>query len=158
MEDFGLLELTGIDMQGEANSIVWTKDYFTGIYGLASLAVASFGQTLKFTPIQLIRAYAAAINGGYVLEPYVVDRIVDGDGNVVESHDTTVLRQAVSEETSETVREILETNVSGGGTGKNAYVAGYRIGGKTGTSEKRDESTGDNIVSFMGFARRMTLR
>ena len=152
MEDFGLLELTGIDMQSEAEGIVWTRDYFTGIYGLTSLAVASFGQTMKFTPISLIRAYAACINGGYVLEPYVVDRVVDADGNTVRRHETTVVRQVISEETSATVRSILETNVSKGGTGKNAYVAGYRIGGKTGTSEKRDENTGNNIVSFMGFA------
>ena len=153
MQDFGLLDPTGIDMQSESEAIIWSRDYFTGIYGVTSLAVASFGQTMRFTPISLIRAYAAAINGGYVVEPYIVDHIVDSEGNTIMRHETEVVRQVVSEETSATVRSILETNVSAPyGGGKNAYVAGYRIGGKTGTSEKRDENTGNNIVSFMAFA------
>ncbi len=152
LENFGFLGTTGVDLQGEASGIIWDRKYFTGPEGVASLAVGSFGQTLKITPLQLITACAAVANGGYLLEPYVVDKIVDAKGNTVKSREVNVIRQVISEETAATVRDILEQNVSGGGTGKNAYAAGYRIAGKTGTSEKRDEDTGNLIVSFMGFA------
>lgn len=151
LEDFGLLQGTGIDLGGEQNSIIWNRKYFTSEEGLASLAVASFGQTLKVTPIQLITAACATVNGGYLVTPHVVDYTTDADGNVVERVETNVVRQVISEETSEQVRNILEQVVATG-TGKNTYQAGYRIGGKTGTSEKRDESSGDLIVSFLGIA------
>ena len=114
------------------------------------LATASFGQRFNVTPIRLITSVAAVINGGHLYEPYVVESAVDSNGNVTYRHETEELRQVISESTSETVRTILE-GVVDGGTGKNAYYAGYRIAGKTGTSEtlRADKS---NIVSFVGFA------
>ncbi len=150
-EDFGLFDKTGIDLAGEGNSLFWDKDYFTSANGLSSLAVASFGQTFKVTPIQMITAFASVINGGHLLQPYVVEKISDSEGNTTYYHETTEVRQVISESTSETLRGILESVVANG-TGKNAYMAGYRIGGKTATSEKRDEDTDDVVVSFMGFA------
>lgn len=149
LKAFGLLNKTNVDLLGESNSIIWDYNSFTK--NVVSLAVGAFGQTLKVTPIQLITACAAACNGGYLMEPYVVQKIAGENGNVVGSHAPTVVRQVISEETSARVRTILE-NVVKEGTGKNAYVAGWRIGGKTGTSEKRDETTGNLICSFMGFA------
>lgn len=151
--DFGIIGKTGIDIQGEADNtnLVWTHDYFTGIYGEVSLATASFGQTFRLTPIQLITAASAAVNGGHLMQPYVVQALTDQEGNVVEQTEPTEVRQVVSESTSAMVREMLY-GVVNGGTGKNANVEGYRIGGKTGTSEKRDEDTGDLIVSFLGVA------
>ena len=149
LEDFGFLELTGIDMQGEANSTVWTRDFFTGPYGEASLATASFGQRFNVTPIQLITAASAVINGGHLMQPYVLESITDADGNVLQSTEPTERRQVISEATSEKCRTILE-GVVNGGTGKNAYQAGYRIGGKTGSSETLEDD--HTIVSFLGFA------
>ncbi|MFQ8761299.1 MAG: penicillin-binding transpeptidase domain-containing protein [Intestinimonas sp.] len=151
--DFGIIGKTGIDIQGEADNtnLVWTQEYFTGPYGEVSLATASFGQTFRLTPIQLITAACAAVNGGHLMQPYVVQSFTDQDGNVVKQTQPTEIRQVISEETSAKVRQMLE-GVVDGGTGKNAYMEGYRIGGKTGTSEKRDENTGDNIVSFLGVA------
>lgn len=151
LEDFGFLDTTGVDMQGEANSIIWSKDYFTSAEGAISLVTASFGQTMKVSPMQLITAASAAINGGHLMQPYVLDRITDDSGNVLQQTQPTEVRQVVSETTSAEVREVLE-GVVAHGTGKNAYVAGYRIGGKTGTSQKRDEDSGNVIVSFLGFA------
>ena len=107
------------------------------------------GQNFNTTPIALISAQAACINGGYLHTPYVVERVVDSDGNVLSSHDTTPVRQVVSEETSALVRQCLEYVVSSG-TGRNGQVKGYRIGGKTGTADKG--KTGDTILSFMCFA------
>ncbi|HIY16414.1 MAG TPA: PASTA domain-containing protein, partial [Candidatus Intestinimonas stercorigallinarum] len=115
------------------------------------LATASFGQTFRLTPIQLVTAASAAVNGGHLMQPYVVQAITDQEGNVVEQTQPTEMRQVVSESTSALVREML-FGVVDSGTGKNAKVEGYRIGGKTGTSEKRDEDTGDLIVSFLGVA------
>ena len=152
LEDYGLFEMTGIDLAGEGTSVFWDEDYFTSANGLSSLAVASFGQTFKVTPIQMITAFASVINGGHLIEPYVVEKVSDDDGNTMYYHETNEIRQVLSESTSEKLREILESVVSNG-TGGNAYMAGYRIGGKTGTSEKRDELDNDDvIVSFMGFA------
>ena len=105
----------------------------------------------KITPIQMIRAFSAAINGGHLLTPYVVQSVVDGDGNTVRYHEVEEVRQVISEDTSETIRTMLESVVSKG-SGKNAYVSGYRVGGKTGTSEKIGEEGDDVICSFMGFA------
>ena len=149
LEDFGFLELTGIDMQGEAGSTVWSREWFTGPYGEASLATASFGQRFNVTPIQLITAASAVINGGHLMQPYVLESITDADGNVIQSTEPTERRQVVSEATSEKCRIILE-GVVNGGTGKNAYQAGYRIGGKTGSSETLEDD--HTIVSFLGFA------
>lgn len=147
--DFGMTSYTGIDLQGEALGTVWTKDYITSAEGLLSLATASFGQRFTVTPLQMITAFSATINGGNLVQPYVVDSITDGDGNVISKTETTVARQVVSEQTSERVREILEGVVSNG-SGRNAYVSGYRIGGKTGTSETDVDD--EFVVSFMGFA------
>ncbi len=151
LEDFGFLDITGIDIQGEmdTSSLIWDRDFFTGPYGLTSLATASFGQTFNVTPLQMITAAAAVVNGGYLMQPYVVQSVVDSDGNTVEYTEPTVVRQVISEETSARVASILETVVDGG-TGKNAQVEGYSIGGKTGSSETSEE--GHTIVSFLGFA------
>lgn len=151
MEDYGLMESTGIDLIGEGTWQIWSEEEFTGPYGAASLATASFGQTLKITPIQMIRAFASVINGGHLLEPYLVQSVTDSSGNAVYYHEAEATRQVISEETSAQIREMLESVVSNG-SGSNAYMTGYRIAGKTGTSEKRDEEGNDVICSFMGFA------
>ena len=151
LEDYGMFEKTGIDLSGEGEDVFWDEEYFKSENGLSSLAVASFGQTFRITPIRMITSFASVINGGHLLEPCVVEKITDSDGNTLYYHETTEVRQVISESTSETLRTILESVVANG-TGKNAYMAGYRIGGKTGTSEKRDQDTDDVIVSFMGFA------
>ncbi len=156
---FGLMETTGIDLPGEAKGIFHSREHLADnhAYGTSYLISTSFGQTVKPTPIQMVRAIAAVVNGGYLLEPYMVSRILDEDGNVIESKEKTVLRQVISEETSKIMCELLESVVSEG-TAKNANVAGYRIGGKTGTSEKTDQRnedgqmTKDKIVSFVGIA------
>ncbi|MBP1736611.1 MAG: Cell division protein FtsI [Oscillospiraceae bacterium] len=149
MEKYGLMEKTGIDLPSETVGQLWSREDFTGDYGITSLATASFGQRLTVTPIRLITSIASVINGGYLLTPYVVQSVTDSDGNTVYNAEKQVVRQTVSSEVSSKVREILESVVSEG-TGKNAYQAGYRIGGKTGTSETLVE--GRYIVSFMGFA------
>ncbi len=152
---FGLFEKTGIDLTGEASSIWWDEDTFFDSTNLSQLAAASFGQTFTITPIQLITAVSAAVNGGYLRTPYIVSEILDADGEVVEQREPSVVRQVISEETSSLCCEILEQVVSDG-TGSNAYVAGYRIGGKTGTSENvvSEVTTGEKeyIVSFVGIA------
>ena len=119
------------------------------MYKRQDLACYAFGQNFNVTPIALITAQAACINGGYLRSPYLVERITDANGSVTYQHDSTPIRQVISEETSATVRECLEYVVSSG-TGKNGQVAGYRIGGKTGTADKGQ--TGDVVVSFMCFA------
>ena len=151
---FGFTEKTGIDLPGEVGGIFHEED---GL-GPAALATSSFGQTNKVTPIQLITAISAAVNGGYLVTPHLVKSIVDNEGNVIESFDNTIKRQVISEETSKHIAEMMEAVVNGqGGSGKNAYVSGYRIGGKTGTSEKtetRDASgeVTETISSFLGIA------
>ena len=147
LEKFGFLESTGIDLYGESKTIFASRENFnTNVVSLASYA---FGQTFNITPLHLIRAQAACVNGGYLYEPYLVEQIVDDDGTVLYQHDATPIRQVISEETSATVRECLEYVVASG-TGKNGQVAGYRIGGKTGTADKT--GTNDVVVSFMCFA------
>lgn len=149
---------TGIDLLGEGSSIWWPHDYFTNDLNKSSLAAASFGQTFNITPIQLITAVSACCNGGYLMEPYLIKSTLDSEGNAISTTEPKVVRQVVSEETSATVCGMLEQVVCDKkeGTGKNAYVAGYRIGGKTGTSEKvsKQVETGDDeyIVSFIGVA------
>ena len=159
LEDFGFLEATGIDMQGESKinpvsaGLIWSREKFTSANGITNLATASFGQGLQVTPIQLITAASAVINGGHLMKPYVMSSITDPDGNVVSQNQPTEVRQVISEETSERCRTILE-GVVDGGTGKRAYVPGYRIGGKTGSSETLESRQGidHTIVSFLGFA------
>ena len=154
VKDFGFLETTGIDLQGEGKGIFFSeKDFGKNVVSLAS---AAFGQTFTVTPIALVTAEAAAVNGGYLRQPYLVQEVLDSDGNVVYEHDSTPVRQVISEETSKRVCALLE-GVVDGGTGKNAYVAGYRIGGKTGTADKTGTKTADNpqgdiVVSFVGVA------
>ena len=154
LQSFGLMEETGIDMIGETKGIFGTEENFKS--NVVSLASYAFGQTFNVTPIELIRAQAACINGGYLYTPYIVEQVLDDDGNVVSQHDSTPVRQVVSEETSAKVRDCLEYVVAYG-TGKNGQVAGYRIGGKTGTADKTGTKTADNpkgdvVVSFMCFA------
>ncbi|HIT32304.1 MAG TPA: PASTA domain-containing protein [Candidatus Enterenecus stercoripullorum] len=150
-EDFGLMETTGIDLAGEVDSYFWPEDEFKGPYGAQSVAVASFGQTFRVTPIQMIRAFASVINGGHLLTPYVVQSITDNEGGTVYYRETQEARQVLSETTSEILRGMLESVVANG-SGHNAYMAGYKIAGKTGTSEKIGEDTNDVVCSFMGFA------
>ena len=151
LKSFGLMDKTGIDMIGEVKGLFVDEDYFNS--QVVSLASYSFGQTFNVTPIELIRAQAACINGGYLYEPYIVDQVLDEDGNVLSQHDTTPVRQVISEETSAIVREALEYVVSSG-SGKNGQVAGYRIGGKTGPADKTGtrKTTREVVVSFMCFA------
>ena len=152
LEDFGFLEKTGIDVLGESNinpvsaGLIWDRDKFTNV----DLAVASFGQRFQVTPLQLITAAAAVINGGHLMQPYVVSQVTDPDGNVVQHTEPTEVRQVISEQTSERCRTILE-GVVNGGTGHNAAVEGYRIVGKTGSSQTLYGSD-YTIVSFLGFA------
>ena len=150
MKAFGLTEPTGVDMIGEAKGIISKSSL---VNDAASLASYSFGQTFNVTPLELIRAQAACVNGGYLYTPYIVDQVLDDDGNVLSQHDSTPIRQVVSEETSAKVRQCLEYVVAQG-TGKNGQVAGYRIGGKTGTADKTEtrNTTREIVVSFMCFA------
>lgn len=156
MKSFGLMDQTGIDLGGEATGIFASPENMTQL----DLACYAFGQNCNVTPVALIAAQAACINGGYLHTPYLVDQITDSDGNVTYQHDSTATRQVVSEQTSAKVRECLEYVVSSG-TGKNGQVTGYRIGGKTATSEiekERDETgkitdTEDRYTaSFIGVA------
>ena len=152
VEAFGLLEKTGIDMQGEALGVFHAKDEFVKN---AQLTTIAFGQSVKPTPIQMVRAIAAVVNGGYLLKPYVVSEVLDEHGNVVQKNGRTVIRQVISKETSELMCNLIESVVTEG-TGGNAKLTGYRIGGKTGSSEKLDvydengNQTDDLIVSFVG--------
>ena len=145
MRSFGLMNTTGIDLGGEAVGVFAADSSFTQL----DLACYAFGQNFTVTPLTLISAQAACVNGGYLHTPYLVERITDSDGNVTYRHDDTPVRQVISEQTSATVRECLEYVVASG-TGKNGQVAGYRIGGKTGTADKGQ--TGDVVVSFLCFA------
>ena len=150
MKAFGLTEPTGVDMIGEAKGIISKTSLMNDA---ASLASYSFGQTFNVTPLELIRAQAACVNGGYLYTPYIVDQVLDDEGNVIGQHDSTPIRQVISEETSAKVRQCLEYVVAQG-TGKNGQVAGYRIGGKTGTADKTEtrNTTKEIVVSFMCFA------
>ena len=148
-EAFGFTEKTGIDLPGESNAIYMPLENM----GQVALASESFGQTNKVTPIQMITAYSAAINGGYLVTPQVVNKIYDCNGNVVKDYQPVIKRQVISEDTSAAMREILE-NVVSTNTGSNSYIQGYRIGGKSGTSQKIDvDATGNTYVSsYCAFA------
>ena len=159
VEKFGILEKTGIDLAGESKGVFFSKELVTNTdkWGTASLTSGSFGQTFKLTPIQLVRGIASVVNGGYLLEPYIVSEVVDANGNTVLKQEPTVIRRTISEETSKTMCQLIRSVVTEG-TAKNASVAGFSIGGKTGTSEKIDvldengNPTMDKIVSFVGVA------
>ena len=159
IENFGVLEKTGIDLAGESKGVFFSRELVTNTdkWGTASLTSGSFGQTFKLTPLQLVRAISAVVNGGYLLEPYIVSEVIDAGGNTVLRQEPTVVRQVISQETSKIMCGLLESVVTEG-TAKNAAVAGFSIGGKTGTSEKIDildengKPTLDKIVSFVGIA------
>lgn len=154
---FGFEDKTGIDLPGEAGSILHSREEM----GKVEMVVESFGQNFSITPIQMITASAAVANGGYLVRPHIVDRIVDGDGNIVKSADKSYRRQVISESTSATLSDILRQNVASG-TARGGYVSGYRVCGKTGTSEKVDKHNQDllkdptarmtYIASYCGFA------
>lgn len=156
---FGILEKTGVDLAGESKGIFFDKALVTNTdkWGTASLTSGSFGQTFKITPLQLVRAIASVVNGGELVEPYMVSEVQDAKGNVVYRQEPTVTRRTVKEETSEMMRTLIRSVVTEG-TAKNADVAGFAIGGKTGTSEKIDvfddkgQRVLDKIVSFVGIA------
>lgn len=156
---FGILEKTGVDLAGESKGIFFDKALVTNTdkWGTASLTSGSFGQTFKITPLQLVRAIASVVNGGELVEPYMVSEVQDAKGNVVYRQEPTVARRTVKAETSEMMRTLIRSVVTEG-TAKNADVAGFAIGGKTGTSEKIDvfddkgQRVLDKIVSFVGIA------
>ncbi len=152
LEAFGFYDKTGIDLQNEAQSNVYTVDKMN----ITELSSSSFGQSSQVTPIAMMMANAAAVNGGYLMEPYVVKQIIDSEGNIVEISQPSVKRQVVSEQTSETIAAMLEESVASG-QNTASYVAGYRIGGKSGTSQKQTVIEGNEddtlrISSFWGFA------
>ena len=159
VKNFGILEKTGIDLSGESKGVFFDKALVTNTdkWGTASLTSGSFGQTFKITPLQLVRAIASVVNGGNLLEPYIVSEVIDKQGKTVLKQEPTVVRQTISPETSETMRALIRSVVTDG-TAKNANVVGYSVGGKTGTSEKIDvfDENGqrvlDKIVSFVGIA------
>ena len=155
---FGLSEATGIDLPGEEVGISHSLSQLQGETGGGTyLASTSFGQTFQVTPLQMAMAVAAAVNGGTLYQPYVVKQVLDSDGNVVSTTQPTAKRQVISEETSAQIRTLVEAVVADG-SGRNAQVPGYRIGGKTGTTEKltKDKNiiTGEyeQILSFAGIA------
>ncbi len=159
VEKFGILEKTGVDLAGESKGVFFSKELVTDTdkWGTASLTSGSFGQTFKLTPMQLVRGISSVVNGGLLMEPYIVSQVIDDQGNILLQQEPTVIRRTIREETSKTMCELLQSVVEEG-TAKNAKVAGFSIGGKTGTSEKIDildengNKTLDKIVSFVGIA------
>lgn len=151
IKEFGLTEKTGVDMTGESTGLMFSYDKFNEV----EQATVAFGQGLSITPIQLVRAVSACVNGGYLYEPYIVDEIADSKTNeIIYKKEAKMIRQVINKETSIKVRDALEGVVSDGG-GKNAYIDGYRIGGKTGTAQKAVNGTyagNGYILSFIGIA------
>ncbi|HNX64048.1 MAG TPA: penicillin-binding transpeptidase domain-containing protein [Oscillospiraceae bacterium] len=150
---YGFTEATGIDLPSEVQKSIY---YEPEDMGQVELASSSFGQTNKVTPIQMITAYAAVVNGGKLVTPYVVSKVVDNSGNVIKTVEPNIKRQVISEETSKIMRQTLESVVTTNG-GSNAYIQGYHIGGKSGTSQKQDENIKQNredlyVSSYVGFA------
>lgn len=145
---FGLLEKTGIDLPGEGNSIFHAQSNFKEL----DLATASFGQNFKVSVLQMITAVSAVANGGELLTPYLVESMTDAQGNTVYQHERTVRRSVISEKTATTISEILAGGVAGNGGAKNAYVPGYRVAAKTGTSEKIGDDANARIGSCIGYA------
>lgn len=146
-EKFGLLKKTGVDLPGEAGTIMHKKEDI----GAVELATVSFGQSFQITPIQLLATAASIVNGGRRITPHFGVEVTDREGNLIETFTYPVTEDIVSEETSAVMREILELVVSEGG-GKNAYIEGVRIGGKTATSQTLPRNSGKYISSFVGFA------
>ena len=144
---FGFGEVTGIDLPGEESGILHKQEALRPV----ELATSSFGQTFNVTPIQLITGFSAIINGGNLMQPYVVKQIVTEDGREVKTTSPVIKRRVISQETSQILRNYLETVVTDG-TGKNARVEGYTVGGKTGTAEKLPRGSGKYVLSFIGFA------
>jgi stage V sporulation protein D (sporulation-specific penicillin-binding protein) len=134
IDKFGYFEKSGIDLPSEASTIFHKPENI----GPTELATISFGQRFKVTVINHLRAIAAVANGGNLVTPYIVDKIVDSEGNVIKSHETNVNRRVISEEVAKAVSTALEEGVSGDGGAKNAYVEGYKVAAKTGTSQKFD--------------------
>lgn len=152
-QGFGFSDKTGIDLPGEADDEFWAEDKMGGV----DLAVASFGQNFAITPIQMITACAAVSNGGYVVQPHVVSKITDSKGNVIKSVDKKVKRQVISDDTSKKMKEYLEYNTERQGAAA-GYISGYKVAGKSGTTEKRGVTkfessfSEDYISSFCGYA------
>lgn len=144
---FGFTENTGFDVIGEGGSLYYTNENMHEV----ELATSSFGQGFSVTPLQMVSAVSAVVNGGKLIKPHVVKAFTDSDGNIIKSFEPEVVRQVISEKTSKTMREYLE-NVVANGTGKSARIEGYRIGGKTGTSEKQPRNNGKYVASFVGVA------
>ncbi len=147
VEAFGFFKKTGIEIPGEATGLGFTKDNMTDV----DLATSSFGQSITVTPLQMVAAVSAVANGGTLMKPHIVKQIVNSDMGIVENTEPEMVRQVISKETSKEMCSILESVVSVGG-GKNAYLAGYRIAGKTGTSEKYPRGNSKYVASFIGFA------
>ena len=148
VRNFGYLDKTGIDLPGEGNSTFWSEKSF----GPVDLAVASFGQNFKISMMQQLTAISAVANGGKLVQPYVVESMTDSNGNIVWQHEVNELRQVVSSSVCREVARILEEGVSGDGGSKNAYVAGYKVAAKTGTSEKIGDDETLRIGSCAAFA------
>ena len=149
---FGFSEKTNVDLSGESTPRVGITYHDPDVsFSYSDLASASFGQSIAVTPLQIVTAISAIGNGGKLMQPYVVQREIDNEGNTLSETVPTVKRQVVSESTAATVASWMEQVVEGG-TGKNAYVAGYHVAGKTGTSEKLGSADGTYIASFAGFA------
>lgn len=152
-QGFGFSDKTGIDLPGEAEGSFWKEGKMGGV----DLAVASFGQNFTITPIQMITACAAVSNGGYVVQPHVVSKITDSKGNVIKSVDKKIKRQVISDDTSKKMKEYLEYNTERQGAAA-GYISGYKVAGKTGTTEKRGVTkvessfSEDYISSFCGYA------
>ncbi len=147
VKGFGFRDKTGIELPGETDGIFHAADNFKEI----DLATSSFGQSFNVTPLQMITMVSAVANGGKLMKPHLVKQLVDSDKSIIEEYKPTMVRQIISEETSKTMCKILESVVSEGG-GRNAYLAGYRVAGKTGTSEKQPRGNQKYIASFIGFA------
>lgn len=148
VKNFGYLEKTGIDLPGEGSTYFWNRSEFN----IVQLATASFGQNFKVSSIRHLTSVASVANGGYLVQPYLVDHITDSDGNIVWKHNSTPIRQVVSTSVCERVSKILEEGVAGDGGAKNAYVAGYRVAAKTGTSEKIGDNESMRIGSCVAYA------
>ena len=146
-EQFGLLQLTGVDLPGEAGTIMHKKEDI----GTVELATMTFGQSFQITPIQLATTVSSIVNGGNRVTPHLGMAVLDGEGNVIEEFEYKTEKGIVSEETSETMQMLLESVVSEGSR-KNAYIDGYSIGGKTATSQTLPRSANKYIASFLGFA------
>lgn len=144
---FGFTNKTGIDLPGESRSIYISAENMTPV----DLACVSFGQSNSITPIQMITAACAVANGGNLVQPHIVSKIVDSNGNIVKTASTSSKRQVISKETSQRMCKILQKDATIG-TAKSGYIAGYRVCGKTGTSEKQGQAQGEYIASYCGFA------